>query len=880
MVEAPTGTVTFLFTDVEGSTAQWAGDPEGMSASLSVHDDLVRSSIETNGGYVFTTAGDAFCAAFDRASDGVAAAEEAQERLARASWPGPELRVRMALHLGEAVERGGDYFGNVVNITARVEAAAHGGQVLLTAPVTASTRLPVKALGVHTLRDVAEPIELWQLGQQEFPQLRSESEQSNLPFPATRLLGRADDIHRVRQLLSEHRLVTVAAGGGTGKTRLAIEVGDQEVPHFPAGVWFVDLTEVAEEQQVAPAVAKTVGFELQSGDQITETAGFVGRQRMLVILDNCEHVIDTCAAFAAAMLKGGGKSRLLTTSREWLDIEGEHTHQLSPLDSHHTDSAAVRLFAERASSVDDSFQLDDQNASDVVALCQRLDGVPFAIELAASRSVVLSPGELLTGLDDRFALLSGGRRRRRHRALEATLDWSYDLLPLEEQRVFAALGVFSGAFDLDAVASVCQLPTAASVDMVESLLSKSLVVNLGGGRFRLLETVKAYAEKKMLDGGQATSVRDLHFVHYAELFGFPDLIASSDVRGARDLMSDGPNGLAAADWAENNGDWSNLARLLVGLSALMTVSGDPHGSLARLRRCEEALRDEALKSRIRHSQIFHLMQLAHWAEYVDLARLLCDSADPHVAAAGYFARSLLFARHDPDRAIALIDEGAALRAQSELDDQSMEELAYRSYVVIQQGDLATAEQLANEVIEAGAAIGVFNLGVGLAHWTIAVAAWVRGDFDEVRRRARPEPTVHDASMRDPLGLSGIALFTTLAELGDGDPERRERLVREFALVANTGRMALEANDAVTLLAILSLADGDPDTARRLIMATGSLRSPTSTAIAQETARRLGVADELHEAYLQHSRDPDWLAERPKRILAAEIEKRGWTTPHA
>ena len=226
MTEFPTGTLTFLFTDIEGSTRLWAADSDAMSASLAMHDEIVRSSIESRNGYVFTTAGDAFCAAFQRASDAVSAAEEAQVRLAHARWPGPELRVRMGLHLGEAEERGGDYFGPALNTTARVEAAGHGGQVLLTAGVRATAPTSGISLGMHRLRDVGEALEIWQLGDTEFPALRSESERSNLPLPPTRLIGRVDDVRAVRALLAEHRLVTLAAVGGIGKTRLAIAVGD------------------------------------------------------------------------------------------------------------------------------------------------------------------------------------------------------------------------------------------------------------------------------------------------------------------------------------------------------------------------------------------------------------------------------------------------------------------------------------------------------------------------------------------------------------------------------------------------------------------------------------------------------------------------------
>lgn len=673
--------------------------------------------------------------------------------------------------------------------------------------------------------------------------------------------------------------MTLVAGGGTGKTRLAIEVGDQEAPHFSGGVWFVDLTELTDDHQVAAAVARAVGFRLQTSEPIAEAAAFVARQPLLLVLDNCEHVVDACAEFGEAMLRAGGNSRLLATSREWLDIDGEQIHQVPALDAGAIDSPAVLLFVERALSVNGSFDLDEHNAADVIALCQHLDGVPLAIELAASRSAVLGPAELLAGLSDRFRLLSGGRRRQRRRTLEATIDWSYDLLPPEEQRAFAALGVFVGGFDLTAAAAVCGLPAGRAVDIVESLITKSLVLTVGGGRFRLLETVKAYAEHRLVETGQIATVWDRHLNHFAACFGFPDPPAHTDIGSVVHLMDDVPNGLGAADWAERNGRWSELARLLVGgLSAALTVQGDPHGALARLERCEGALDDDFLVGRVQQDRLYYLMQLANWAEYMKVARRLSNAADPYLAATGYFVQSLLFSRHDPDRAEQLIGQGAALRTRSDLDDHRLEELSYRSYVILQQEELSAAEPIAEAILAAAADAGVaWNMGVGLAHWTLAACAWARGDHQGVRARVLHGPGVEDAYMQDPLGLSGIAFFLALAELGDGDLADATALVRDFALVAETGRMALEANDAVVLLAALSLRDGDTEHARRLVMKTGSPRSPTSTAVVQEVARRLAIHEELESVYRNHASDPEWLIDTPKRVLSAEVEARGWSS---
>ena len=320
MVTHPSGTVTFLFTDVEGSTRLWAEDEAAMSASLRVHDNELRSAIEAGGGYVFTTAGDSFAAAFARASDAVEASVEAQRRLAAVEWPGPVLRIRMGLHLGEAEERDGDYFGSVVSTAARVEAAGHGGQILITDPVRITAGVDGRELGMHRLRDVAEPMLLFQVGDGDFPPLRADDPwKSNLPVRPTRLLGREDDVAKVRRLLATERLVTLTAVGGSGKTRLALAVGEAELAHWPGGVWFVDLTAVASDPEVPEAVAGALGLTLRVGDQTAQIIEYLAAQAGLVILDNCEHVIDAVADLADEFLATPGRSALLATSLFWVE---------------------------------------------------------------------------------------------------------------------------------------------------------------------------------------------------------------------------------------------------------------------------------------------------------------------------------------------------------------------------------------------------------------------------------------------------------------------------------------------------------------------------------------------------------------------------------
>ena len=365
----------------------------------------------------------------------MAAAVQAQARLEVAVWPGPTLRVRIGLHLGEAEERGGDYFGSAVSIAARVAGAGHGGQVLMTDLVRATAQVAAVDLGIHELRDVPEPLRLFQLGDRRFPRLRvTDPAMTNLPVRPTRLIGRDDEIAAVRKLLADHRLVTMTAVGGSGKTRVALAVGEAELPHRPGGVWFADLTAISRDDDVANAIAKALRLSFRDGDLIDQVVEHLAGNAALVILDNCEHVIDGCAMFTDRFLTSAGDAVVLATSREALAVDGEHTILLGSLAADGVDSPAVRLFAERAAAADSRFVVDDANADTVAAVCRRLDGMPLAIELAAARVTMMTLQELEAGLDNRFALLAGGRRRRQ-RTLQSTLDWSYDLLGNDEQQV-------------------------------------------------------------------------------------------------------------------------------------------------------------------------------------------------------------------------------------------------------------------------------------------------------------------------------------------------------------------------------------------------------------------------------------------------------------
>jgi predicted ATPase/class 3 adenylate cyclase len=537
--------VTFLFTDIEGSTRLWESAPDAMGAAIERHDELVRSAVEAHGGYIFSTGGDGFSVAFARAGDAIAAAVDAQFALAGEPWPtGTLIRVRMGLRTGEVIERGGDYFGPAVNRTARLMALAHGGQVVAsaaTADVVADTLPPdVKLvdLGEHLLRDLSRREHVFQveapgLGS-EFPPLRSPDVlPGNLPLQPTSFVGSADEVRAVSEALGRAHLVTVTGVGGVGKTRLAVHVAAELVPTFPDGAWLCELAVASDADTLAQVVASTLGVAQRAGRSLERSiVEFLRHSRLLLVLDNCEHLLDASGRLASAILSECPDVRVLATSREALAVPGEQGWPLRSLELPEVDvgleaaavSASVRLFCERAASAQPGFTLSETNAAPVVEICRRLDGIPLAIELAAARVTAMTPVEIAGLLDERFRLLTRGRRTamERHRTLRATVDWSYGLLSEAERTVFDRLAVFSGGFTMAAATAVTTgdgIETWDVVDAVDGLVAKSMVVAEPGAeehtQYQLLETLRQYGEERLDADGQTDRWRRRHVRHFA-----------------------------------------------------------------------------------------------------------------------------------------------------------------------------------------------------------------------------------------------------------------------------------------------------------------------------------------------------------------------------
>jgi predicted ATPase len=573
--ELPTGTVTFLFTDIEGSTKLLHELGDGYADALGEHRCALRAAFAAHDGVEVDTQGDAFFVAFARARDALAAAREGQEALAS----GP-IRVRMGVHTGEPIVTDEGYVGLDVHRAARIAAVGHGGQVLVS-QATRELAGPdgLVELGEHRLKDLTAPERIYQLGDDEFPPLRSLN-QSNLPVQPTPFVGREKELGEVFALLRDPatRLLTLTGAGGSGKTRLALQAAAAVVDGFPAGVWWIPLQAVREPDRVAAEMRSAVGA---SGD----LAEHIGQRSMLLVVDNFEQVVEGAPALGE-LLAGCPNVRLIVTSRELLRLAAEREYAVPPL----VEQESVGLFNGRARVVDPAFEPDDT----VLAICRRLDHLPLALELAAARVKALSTKQILERLEQALPLLTGGARDvpERQRTLRGAIGWSYELLSPDERAVFRRLGVFAGGWSLDAAEQVA----GATLDALQSLVEKSLV-RFGDERYSLLETIREFAQEQLEESGELADAGRRHFDYFAGVAAAADTSAEAGY-GIRpgDLLTEAANLRAALDWAVAAGELERAVELMVMLENFW-VATDPFEGARRFGELLDS--DTALPDRLR-----------------------------------------------------------------------------------------------------------------------------------------------------------------------------------------------------------------------------------------------------------------------------------------
>jgi predicted ATPase/class 3 adenylate cyclase len=596
MANLPSGTVTFLFTDIEGSTKLAQQHRDFWETLRERHHAILRNAIESNNGYVFQIIGDAFCAAFHKAGEALKAALKSQQGLQNEEWDDVPIRVRMGIHTGEAEAYAGEYHGYLtMSLVQRLMSAGHGGQILISDTTEKLLReeLPknvsLRNLGEHKFKDVSYSVRVFQvvtLGlQTQFPALRTEdAHPNNLPTQLTSFVGREKELVDVKKLLFNAHMLTLIGPGGMGKTRLSIQAASEVLDQYPDGVWFVELAPILDPLLVPRTTAMAMSLRDEPQRPVIEMlCDYLREKKMLIILDNCEHLVEACARMADRILHAAPNVRILASSREALGIGGEVTYRVPSLglpDVNHLPPVeslnqyeALKLFIDRATSAVPGFIVSNDNAPALAQVCHQLDGIPLAIELAAAKVRVLSVDQIAKRLDDRFKLLTGGSRTalERHQTLRAAIDWSYNLLPAAEQVLFSRLSIFFNGWTLEAAESVCANQVVHSDDvlnLLEQLINKSLVMKeemQGETRYRMLETIRQYASEKMVESGEADELRDRQLEFFLQLAreAEPKLYSAEQVACLNGLEVELDNFRGVLEWSLEEGS-AELGMRLAG----------------------------------------------------------------------------------------------------------------------------------------------------------------------------------------------------------------------------------------------------------------------------------------------------------------------------
>jgi predicted ATPase/class 3 adenylate cyclase/DNA-binding CsgD family transcriptional regulator len=829
----PTGTVTLLLADVEGSTRLWETQPTEMSGAIARLDSALAELIAIHGGVrpVEQGEGDSFVLAFTRASDAVACA------LALQHAPLAPIRLRIGINTGEVQLRDeGNYIGPTINRTARLRDLGHGGQTLLSGATESMVldHLPDDAwlndLGSHPLRDLPRPERVVQLChpdiRNDFPPLRVAEPAAVQRFPVllTSFIGRAAQLDEVRRFLADNRLVTLTGAGGSGKTRLAIEVAGLIADSFTGGGWYVDLAPITDSELVSTAVAAALGLPDQPGRSTSETiVRFVSDRQMLLVLDNCEHLLDATAALITSVVDHSPGVTVLTTSREPIGLPGEVTWRVPSMS---VADEAIELFVDRARRARPDFRLTENDTDTASEICRRLDGMPLAIELAAARVRALSLEEILGSLHDRFRLLTGGSRTavRRQQTLRASVDWSHALLTVPERILFRRLSAFSGGFDLDAVQQIAgddEVERYQVLDLLTLLVDKSLVTaedSRGRTRYRLLETVRQYAAEKLGESGEADAVRERHrdyFVSYALVRGDPGP-SDFDMRvDWADIEVD--NLRAAFSWCRERGDteqalwlassllalWLTRGRLREGAGWFEEALADDDASPAKVR---PAVRARALVAQATVNTSIGIEDtMGRAQEAVAIARELDDSL---LLASALAARGSI-ALPTPELAREYLAEAGDLARANGYVAVLMQVLSLQAYVAILAGQPRAALEVGTEGLNVAAAHNN-RLATRMCRTWIGWAHMLQGNLREAVSRFRE--LIAEAESDGDLLVAGNSLFSLSSALINQGEAREARASAEAAVDIAVGLGGVYENLAYLALAASALWDGDVRTA--------------------------------------------------------------------
>ena len=820
-VTLPSGTMTFLITDVEGSTRRWDRHPDEMREAMAIHDRVLGAAISAHGGAQVESGreGDSILAVFVRATDALACALGMQRELAAQSWPaGADLHLRVAIHSGEAELRGGHYFGPTVYRCARVLATGHGDQVLVTQAthdlVVDSLRegASLRDLGPHRLRDLERPERIFQLAApglpSEFPPLKSmDPQRHNLPISPTGFIGREAELAEIAERLRPHRMLTLVGPGGTGKTRLALQAAAENIERFEDGVWFVELASVREPELVPQTVAEALGIREEAGRPIAKT--LVDRLRdkkFLLVLDNCEHLIAAVVKIADQLLHDCSGIRLLATSREALRVNGEAIMRVGPL----AEPDAVVLFVERAAAVDGSFRLTDENTPSIVQICRRVEAIPLAVELAAGRSRMMRPGEILARLQESFGVLAGGSRSSegRHETLNTAIDWSYWLLSEDEQRLLRCLSVFFGGFTLDALTAVFGDTTVPSVDLLGQLIDKSLVAAeetaTGNTRYRLLETVREYGHRKLRENGEHEDVHARHGLYFARL-----------VEASRNKI----NGPDRKVWLARLGDDVDNIRAVFELGAI-----DPQATLAMA-----ATLGDFWEARGDYSEAAARLDAA-----LDASKTASGARAEALQAAGLVA----WLQGNRERAIAFTKE--ALTLSRRLKDSRSEALCLQQLgqMATQENDLDSARQYVTDALTIATTNGYDQIEA-LCRWRLGVLAMWAEDTEEAKAYFEAGLSI-SARLEDSASMATAQLMLGTIAVRQGRLDEAKTWLGKSLELHRQHGSARSLAYVLESLAAVALSEGQAERAQRLAGAANGMRQRAGLAAVGLDQRNFGA----------------------------------------
>lgn len=634
-MESPTGIVTFLFTDIEGSTKLSQDYPDTMQDALEKHHEIIRRSVESNNGFVFEIVGDGFCCAFHKPEDAVKAAVDAQIELSEVKWDDAVIKIRIGIHTGNAEWSNNKYMGYITLArTARVMSCGYGEQILISKSTydlcrdkfdaVKGKKIEFRDLGERRLKDVIQPIRLFQIVskglREDFPSLKTlDARPNNLPVQLTSFIGRENEISEIKEILKSARLLTLTGLGGTGKTRLSLQIAAEMIDEFNHGVWLAELASLRDPLLVAVAISGALGVTGQPGEETIDTLiNYLKQKEVLIILDNCEHLIDACAEISEILLKNCPGLKILATSREGLRSYGESIYRVLSLTLPEPENVnspvelsqfeAVRLFIERALSVNPEFRVTNQNAPSLAQICYKLDGIPLAIELAAARIKILSVEKILEKLNDRFRLLTGGKRTAlpRQQTLRALIDWSYDLLSENEKLLFQRLSVFSGGWSLSAAETICpgdSIEVNDVMDIHSNLSDKSLISTseaTGSIRFYMLQTIRHYAEEKLFS---ADDLRLKHFNYFKNIADHYQILEKGldQYSWLKSVDADSDNIRFAIQWSMDN-----YPEEACGLIYKMTDYWDIKGYFREAyQTCLKMLESDRIKEKLSRANILY-----------------------------------------------------------------------------------------------------------------------------------------------------------------------------------------------------------------------------------------------------------------------------------